>query len=71
VSDNGSDNPEGSLGKTVPGLGVSIVEALARQLEPPKLFDGPFWWNVLSGRRAARLSATSTVRTTGYARTKP
>jgi two-component sensor histidine kinase len=33
VSDNGIGRPEGNLDKLVPGLGTTIVEALARQLE--------------------------------------
>lgn len=33
VSDNGIGRPEGNLDKLVPGLGTTIVEALARQLD--------------------------------------
>ena len=33
VADNGIGKPEGSPDKTVPGLGTSIVEALAKQLD--------------------------------------
>ena len=33
VSDNGTGKPEGAPVKTVPGLGTSIVEALAKQLD--------------------------------------
>ncbi|QIG52508.1 PAS domain-containing protein [Nordella sp. HKS 07] len=33
VSDNGIGRPEGTLDKLVPGLGTTIVEALARQLD--------------------------------------
>jgi chemotaxis protein methyltransferase CheR len=33
VSDNGMSKPEGTPNKTVPGLGTSIVKALAEQLE--------------------------------------
>jgi chemotaxis protein methyltransferase CheR len=33
VSDNGIGKPKGHLGKTNPGLGTSIIEALAKQLD--------------------------------------
>jgi two-component sensor histidine kinase len=33
VSDNGGGQPEGKSAKTIPGLGTSIVEALAKQLD--------------------------------------
>jgi chemotaxis protein methyltransferase CheR len=33
VSDNGIGKPEGVLGQTIPGLGTTIIEALAKQLD--------------------------------------
>jgi len=33
VSDNGIGKPEGHLDKTNPGLGTTIIEALAKQLD--------------------------------------
>jgi PAS domain S-box-containing protein len=33
VSDNGIGRPEGELNRTIPGLGTTIVEALAKQLD--------------------------------------
>jgi two-component sensor histidine kinase len=33
VCDNGVGKPDGAIARTPPGLGTSIVEALARQLE--------------------------------------
>jgi PAS domain S-box-containing protein len=33
VSDNGIGKPEGELDRTIPGLGVTIIEALAKQLD--------------------------------------
>jgi two-component sensor histidine kinase len=33
VSDNGIGKPEGDLDRTIPGLGTTIIEALARQLD--------------------------------------
>jgi chemotaxis protein methyltransferase CheR len=33
VSDNGIGRPEGRLGKSNPGLGTTIVKALAKQLD--------------------------------------
>jgi len=33
VCDNGAGKPDGAIGRTPPGLGTSIVEALSRQLE--------------------------------------